>query len=44
MKNSKITMRVDDDVKTKSVQIFKKLGLTTTQAIEMYLNAVIILK
>ena len=41
MKTNVINVRVSEDVKKQSTEIFKKIGLTTSQAIEIYLKAVI---
>ena len=39
-KTSTITVRLDPKVKTDAQAIFDKLGLTTTQAISLFLNQV----
>ncbi|MDE6181862.1 MAG: type II toxin-antitoxin system RelB/DinJ family antitoxin, partial [Eubacteriales bacterium] len=36
-----INIKVDDDVKIKSEQIFKELGLSTSSAINIFLKKVI---
>jgi len=41
LKNERINIRVSKKTKVKSAKIFKELGLTTSQAIEIYLKAVI---
>ena len=39
-KSSTITLRVERDLKADSEQIFRRLGLTTTEAIKIFLSAV----
>ena len=39
--NAVITTRIDEDTKNQAVNIFHKLGITTTQAIAIYLRQVI---
>jgi DNA-damage-inducible protein J len=39
-KNATITLRIAGDLKADSEQIFRRLGLTTTEAIKIFLSAV----
>jgi DNA-damage-inducible protein J len=39
-KTTTITVRLDPKVKTNAQAVFEKLGLTTTQAISLFLNQV----
>ena len=39
--SSTIQVRVDDDLKIKSDNLFKELGTDTTTAIRMFLNAIV---
>jgi len=39
-KNATITLRIEGELKADSEQIFRRLGLTTTEAIKIFLSAV----
>ena len=39
-KNATITLRIERELKADSEQIFRRLGLTTTEAIKIFLSAV----
>ena len=39
-KNATINMRIDGELKSEAERIFRKLGLTTTEAIKIFLSAV----
>lgn len=39
-KNATITLRIDGELKTDAEQIFRRLGLSTTEAIKIFLSAV----
>jgi len=39
-KNATITLRIEGDLKADAEQIFKQLGLSTTEAIKIFLSAV----
>ncbi len=39
-KNATINMRIDEELKAEAERIFRKLGLTTTEAIKIFLSAV----
>jgi addiction module RelB/DinJ family antitoxin len=39
-KNATITLRIEGELKADAEQIFKKLGLSTTEAIKIFLSAV----
>jgi addiction module RelB/DinJ family antitoxin len=39
-KNATITLRIEGELKAESEQIFRRLGLTTTEAIKIFLSAV----
>ena len=39
-KNATITLRIEGELKADAEQIFRRLGLTTTEAIKIFLSAV----
>lgn len=39
-KNATITLRIEGELKSDAEQIFRKLGLSTTEAIKIFLSAV----